>query len=140
MLEKYKGTGKKKWYLIFGLTDEPFSVNCGVEPPADVDKSWFYFFITLLDQCYWVLGATLGGIFGSFITFNTEGLDFVMTALFAVILLDHWLKSEDRRSAVIGMVISVTALVLFGANRFMIPAMLVILLSLTAAAKKEVSQ
>lgn len=89
MLGKYRNMGKIKPYLIFGLTDETFSVNCAVTPPENVDHRWFFFFITLLDHSYWVLGATLGGIFGSLITFNTEGLDFVMTALFVVILLEH---------------------------------------------------
>lgn len=139
MLEKYRGTGKKKLYLIFGLTDETFSVNCAIAPPADVDRSWFYFFITLLDHSYWVLGATLGGLFGTLIQFNTEGLDFVMTALFVVILLEHLLKNEDKRSAVIGMIVSVASLLIFGAGSFMIPAMAVILLSLTAMHRKEVA-
>lgn len=139
MLEKYKGTGIKKLYLIFGLTDETFSVNCAITPPADVDRSWFYFLITLLNHCYWVTGATLGGIFGSFIHFNTEGLDFVMTALFVVILLEHLLKNKDRRNAVLGMLISLASLVIFGADSFILPAMACILIVLLALSKKEVS-
>ena len=137
MLERYKGTGKKKFYLIFGLTDETFSVNCAVTPPADVDRSWFYFFITILDQCYWVMGATLGSLFGSLVSFNTEGLDFVMTSLFVVILLDHLLKDKNRGSAVVGMAVSVAALLIFGANGFMIPAMVGILAILIILYKKE---
>lgn len=139
MLEKYKGTGKKKLYLIFGLTDETFSVNCAITPPADVDRSWFYFFITLLDHSYWVLGATLGSIFGTLLQFNTEGLDFVMTALFVVILLEHLLKNEDKRSALLGMVISIACLLIFGSDGFMIPAMALILISLMGMSKKEVA-
>lgn len=137
MLGKYKETGAKKPYLIFGLTDETFSVNCAVEPPMDVDRGWFYFFVTFLDQCYWVLGATLGGIFGAFVTFNTEGLDFVMTALFVVILLEHLLTTADKRWALLGMAVSLGALLIFGSGSFMLPAMAVILLSLILAAKKE---
>lgn len=139
MLEKYKGTGLKKLYLIFGLTDETFSVNCAIEPPTDVDRGWFYFFITLLNQSYWVTGATLGGIFGSLISFSTEGLDFVMTALFVVILVDHLLKNKDRRSAVFGMLISVASLLIFGADGFMLPAMACILIALLGVSKKEVA-
>lgn len=131
MLEKYKGTGKKKLYLIFGLTDETFSVNCSVVPPPDVDRGWFYFFITLLDQCYWVLGATLGSLCGTLLQFNTQGLDFVMTALFVVIFLEHWLTTKDRRPALIGLGISLLALTVFGADGFMIPAMIGIFLMLT---------
>lgn len=139
MLGKYAHMGKKKPYLIFGLTDETFSVNCATEPPNDVDRSWFYFFITLLDHSYWVLGATLGGIFGSLVSFNTEGLDFVMTALFVVILLEHLLTTADKRSAFSGMALSLAMLILFGADGFMLPAMASILIVLTFAAKKEVA-
>ena len=85
MLEKYRGTGKKKLYLIFGMCDESFSINCTADIPEEIDKGWFMFFVTLLNYAYWVSGATLGGILGSFINFNTKGIDFVMTALFVVI-------------------------------------------------------
>ena len=89
MLDKYKNVGKKRWYLIFGMCDESFSINCTTEVPAGVDRGWFYFFVTLLNQCYWVCGAAIGGICGSLISFETEGLDFVMTALLVVILLEQ---------------------------------------------------
>lgn len=85
MLDKYKGMGLKKLYLIFGMCDESFSVNYTADIREDVDKGWFMFWVTVLNQFYWVLGSTFGGIFGSFIRFNTEGLEFVMTALFVVI-------------------------------------------------------
>ena len=136
MLEHYKGLPRKH-YLIFGLTDETFSVNCATQPPEGVDRGSFYFFVTILNQSYWVLGATLGGIFGSFIHFNTEGLDFVMTALFVVILLEHLLNTKDKRSAFSGMALSLASLILFGAEKFMLPAMALILGTLTFAAGKE---
>lgn len=140
MLGKYRNMGKIKPYLIFGLTDETFSVNCAVTPPENVDHRWFFFFITLLDHSYWVLGATLGGIFGSLITFNTEGLDFVMTALFVVILLEHLLTTRDKGSAISGMVLSLAMLLLFGADGFMIPSMISILAVLTLVSNKEVAK
>lgn len=140
MLGKYRNMGAKKPYLIFGLTDETFSVNCATEPPEDVDRGLFYLLITLLDHSYWVLGATLGGIFGSLITFNTEGLDFVMTALFVVILLEHLLTTKDKRSAFSGMCLSLAMLILFGADGFMIPAMASILIVLTLRSRKEAAQ
>ncbi len=124
LLEKYAGTGWKKFYLIFGMCDESFSINCSVDIPKNVDKGWFMFFVTILNQSYWVLGATLGGIFGSFINFNTEGLDFVMTAMFVVIFLEQWLKEKNHTSSLIGIGLSVVCLVIFGPDRFMIPAML----------------
>ena len=127
MLDKYRGTGWKKFYLIFGMCDESFSINCTVDAPAGVDRGWFMFFITLLNQLYWVCGATLGGIFGSLISFNTEGLDFVMTAMFVVIFLEQWLKGQSHLSSLLGLGLSALCLLAFGPDRFMIPAMLAIL-------------
>lgn len=131
MLDKYKGTGKKKLYLIFGMCDESFSINYTADIPSDVDKGWFMFFVTLLNQLYWVSGATLGGIFGSFIEFDTKGLEFVMTAMFVVIFLDQWLKEKNHFSAVLGISASVLCLIIFGADRFIIPSMIIILAALT---------
>lgn len=82
MLDKYRGVGWKSFYLIFGMCDESFSINYTADISKDIDQGWFMFFVTLLNHFYWFLGATLGGIFGSFLHFNTEGLDFVMTAMF----------------------------------------------------------
>jgi len=135
LLEKYKGTGWKKPYLIFGMCDESFSVNCSTEVPEEVEKGWFYFFVTLLNQSYWVVGATLGGILGSFITFNTEGLDFVMTAMFVVIFLEQWLKEKKHYTALIGVLTSAGCLLLFGADSFLIPTMVCILCFLTVFRK-----
>ena len=73
MLDRFKGTGWKKPYLIFGMCDESFSINYAADIPEDVDKGWFMFFVTMLNQIYWVTGATLGGIFGSFIHFKNPG-------------------------------------------------------------------
>ena len=135
MLDKYKGTGLKKLYLIFGMCDESFSINYTAEIPGDVDKGWFMMWVTVLNQFYWVLGSTLGGIFGSFINFNTEGLDFVMTALFVVIFLEQWIKEKNHTNAIVGLVISVLCLILFGKDDFIIPAMLGILGVLTLLRK-----
>lgn len=131
LLEKYRGTGWKKFYLIFGMCDESFSVNCSAEIPEDADKGWFMFFVTLLNQTYWVTGATFGGIFGSFISFNTEGLDFCMTAMFVVIFLENWLKEKNHTSSVIGIILPVICLIIFGPDKFIIPSMLMIIAALT---------
>ena len=131
MLDKYKNVGKKRWYLIFGMCDESFSINCTTEVPAGVDRGWVYFFVTLLNQCYWVCGAAIGGICGSLISFETEGLDFVMTALLVVIFLEQWMKEKDHTSGVIGIVLTVICLVVFGNKNFIIPSMLGILGVLT---------
>lgn len=131
MLDKYKGLGWKRYYLIFGMCDESFSINYTASIPKDVDKGWFMFFVTLLNHIYWFSGATLGGIFGSFIHFNTEGLDFVMTAMFVVIFMEQWLKEKRRTSALVGIGISLLCLLTFGADHFIIPSMLAILGVLT---------
>ena len=132
MLDRFRGLGWKKLYLIFGMCDETFSVTCSTRAPEGVDEGWFMTFVTLLDQLYWVLGAALGGLFGSLLTLNTEGLDFVMTAMFVVIFLENWLKEENHTSSLLGLGLPLVCLVLFGAQNFILPSMAAILLALTA--------
>ncbi len=135
MLDKFKDMGWKKFYLIYGMCDETFSINCTAEIPGDCDRGWFYFFVTLLNQLYWVGGATLGGLLGNLITFDTKGLDFVMTAMFIVIFLEQWLKEKRHFSEWAGLASSAACLLIFGKDNFMIPAMICILLLLTAFRK-----
>ena len=132
MLDRFRGLGWKKLYLIFGMCDETFSVTCSVRAPEGVDEGWFMTFVTLLDQLYWVLGAALGGLCGTLLTLNTEGLDFVMTAMFVVIFLENWLKEENHTSSLLGLALPCACLVLFGAQSFILPSMAAILLALTA--------
>ena len=131
MLDKFKGTGWKKVYLIFGMCDESFSINCSAEIPAGIDRGWFMFFVTLFNQIYWVTGATLGGLLGALIPFNTEGLDFAMTAMFVVIFLDQWRKEKRHAASLIGLGASLICLLIFGADNFLLPAMACILALLT---------
>lgn len=135
MLDKYRGTGLKKLYMIFGLCDETFSVNCTAEIPPHVDRGWFMFFVTLLDQFYWFAGATLGALFGMLIRFNTRGLDFSMTALFVVIFMEQWKKDRQHISALIGLALPALCLLLFGAERFLLPSMAAILVALALLEK-----
>jgi 4-azaleucine resistance transporter AzlC len=135
MLDKYRGVGKKKLYMIYGLCDESFSINGTVDVPKNVDKGWFMFFVTLLNHSYWVIGSAIGGIFGSLVKFNTEGLDFVMTALFVVIFIEQWMKEKKHNSALVGLGLSTVSLIIFGGNNFIIPAMLTILGTLTVLRK-----
>ena len=135
MLDKFKGLGWKKYYLIFGMCDETFSVNYTSEIPEDVDLGWFYFFVTLLNQFYWVVSATIGGIIGSLLKFDTSGISFVMTAMFVVIFLDQWMKEKIHVSSMIGILVSLVCLILFGADSFMIPTMILIVLLLTVLRK-----
>lgn len=136
MLEKYKGLGMKRLYLIYGMCDESFSINCSAELPSHVDKGWFYFFVTLLNHSYWILGATLGALIGGFISFNTEGIEFVMTAMFVVIFLEGWLKGGKRISSLIGVLSSAVCLVIFGADTFLVPSMVCIVALLSVFRKR----
>ena len=131
MLEKYNIPGLKKYYLIYGMCDESFSINATVDIPKGIDREWFMFFVTLLNQIYWVAGATIGGIFGSFISFNTKGIEFVMTALFVVIFLENWTKEDNHTASIIGFALSFICLGIFKGGNFIIPSMLIILAVLT---------
>lgn len=124
MLERYKKTGRKRPYLIFALTDETFSLVCSPELEADINEEDYYFWVSLMNQFYWVLGSLLGSLIGASVTFNTAGIDFAMTALFVVIFVEQWEKTKEHRPAVMGVGISVLCLLFFGASRFLIPAML----------------
>lgn len=135
MLDKYKGIGKKKLYMIYGLCDESFAINSTVNIPKNVDKGWFMFFVTLLNHSYWVIGSAIGGIFGSYVKFNTEGLEFVMTALFVVIFIEQWMKEKKHHSAVLGLGLSILSLIIFGETNFIIPAMIAIFGILTILRK-----
>ena len=131
MLERYSGTGWEKGYLIFGMCDESFSINYTAEIPPGVDRGWFFFFVTLLNHFYWVFGATLGGLLGQVIRLGTEGISFVMTAMFVVIFLEQWKKEREHTGALLDVLLPLCCLLLFGAERFLLPAMGTILLALT---------
>lgn len=136
MLDRFKGMGWKKFYLIFGMCDETFSVNYTADIPENVDRGWFMFFVTLLNQLYWVSGATVGGLVGSLLEFDTTGISFVMTAMFVVIFLEQWLKEDNHISSLVGVAAAVVCRICFGADSFMLPTMAVIVLLLAASRKR----
>jgi 4-azaleucine resistance transporter AzlC len=117
------------------MCDETFSINYTAEIPDGIDRGWFMFFVTLLNQLYWVSGSTLGGLFGSLLSFNTAGLDFVMTAMFVVIFMEQWIKDHNHASQFAGLGLSLLCLIVFGADDFIIPSMLAILGVLTLVRK-----
>ena len=127
MLPVFRGTGRKKPYLIFGMCDETFALESAEPHPAGTDKGWYLFFVTLLNQIYWVGGATLGAVLGNLANFDTRGLDFVLTAMFLVLFLEQWRQAEARVPALIGLLASLACLLVFGPDRFIIPSMAVIL-------------
>lgn len=130
MLEKYKGLGLKKIYMIFGMVDETFSINYSANPPSDVDRGWFMFFVTLFNHFYWIIGTTIGAVFGTLIKFSTEGIEFVMTAMFVVIFLGQWEKDKNHFSSLSGLLLTAISLMIFGKDNFIIPAMIAILIAL----------
>lgn len=136
LLDKYKGLGKVRAFLIFVLCDETFSIVSSVEPPKEVDRKLFYFFISLLDYLYWIIATVIGALLGKMITFDTTGLDFVLTALFVVLFLEQMKKRENYLFGGIGILASVGAIVLFGADNMVIPSMIIIMVILLAGQKR----
>ena len=133
MAERYRGLGLKKIYMIFALCDETFSVNYSAEPPSGVDRGLFMLYISVLNQLYWVVGATVGGIFGSVLPAVPAGFDFAMTAMFVCILLEQLLGGvKNLPSVAIGVLGSLLSLLVFGRDSFIIPAMGIMLLALAA--------
>ncbi|MDF2486358.1 MAG: azlC [Herbinix sp.] len=135
MLHQYRGTGRMKPYLIFSLTDESFSILCSAKVPEGVKEKWFYLFVSLLDHIYWIIGSILGGILGSLININTKGIDFVLTALFVVILINQWQSTKNHLPVIIGIASAILCRLLFGASDFIIPSMVCILLCVTILKK-----
>lgn len=136
LVERFNRFGKSRWYMIFGLTDETYSLLCTTNVPEDVDEEKFLFAITLLDHFYWILGSAIGAIAGTILPINSEGIDFAMTALFIVIFIEQWMQKKNRIPAVIGVVTAWVSLLIFGADGFVLPAMLLILLILFVGKKR----
>ena len=131
MIDKYKGCGWRKPYLIFALTDETYSLNCGGAPEDVSDSKTYFFLVSLFNQCYWVTGSMLGVLVGSILPVSTEGIDFALTALFVTVFVEQWKSTGDHIPAMIGVLASVLCLLLFGAGNFLIPAMVLITIALT---------
>lgn len=136
MLEKYKGFGKVKPFLIYTLCDETFSIVSSVNPPEDVEPKYFYLSISLLDYSYWVFGTLLGGLLGNLIPFNTEGLDFALTALFVVLFIEQVKKNKNWILGLIGIVCAMISRIAFGADNMVMPALALILITLITGRKK----
>lgn len=137
MIDKYKGSGRYKPYLIFALTDETYSLLCDDKGPSEETLSRYRFFVSLFNQCYWVAGSVIGSILGNVIPFSTEGIEFSMTALFVASFTEQWITTRDHIPALTGIISTVLCLVIFGADRFLIPSMLLIVFVLSIARKRE---
>lgn len=140
MLEKYQDMGRAKPYLIFSLTDETYTLLCYQDTPEGLNIKHYYLLVSLINQAYWVLGTTLGALTGSLLPIDFKGIEFSMTALFAVIFLEQWLKQRDNLPAVLGLGTALVCLMVFGPERFVLPAMalmLVFLLGLRGRLDRE---
>ena len=125
MIEKYKNAGKKKPYLIFALTDETYSLVCNDDLKIPVEEcNNYYFLVSFFNHMYWVTGSVLGALIGSVVKFNSEGIDFALTALFLTVFIEQWLSTKRHAPAIIGVAISVICLILFGKDNFLIPTMI----------------
>ena len=132
MLEKFRGMGWRKLYMIFALSDETYALLAGVSPPEGVDSRDFYFSIAALDQLYWIAGSVIGAVAGSLITINTEGIDFAMTALFLVIAVEQWQSNDHHLPVFLGALGTLVCLLVFGPEngRFLIPALVILVAGL----------
>ncbi|HHW46823.1 MAG TPA: branched-chain amino acid ABC transporter permease [Clostridiales bacterium] len=130
MLKEYRGIKKIKPFLIFGLVDETFSIIASKDPGEEIDKPWYYFFVTLLNYIYWVGSCVIGSLLGSIWGAELEGVEFVLTALFIVLLLNQLTEQKKYSSALTGFICTVICLGLFGRDMFLLPAMLLIVSSL----------
>lgn len=131
MVDTYKGAGRKKPYMIFALTDETYSLVSKNQVPEGISRHGYCFLVSLFDQIYWVGGTLLGSLAGSLIPINYEGIDFVLTALFVTIFVEQWLSTQNHIPAIIGVISTTLCLLLFGADIFLIPSMVVIAILLT---------
>lgn len=140
MIDKYHKIGKNKWYLIFGLTDETYAILSTEKPPEGISRQAFYTSVTFLNHCYWIIGSVLGALIGGVLPFSTKGIDFVMTALFAVIVVEQWKAHKIHFPALLGFAVPIVSLIVLGSDHFLIPALLVvsaILLCLRPRLEKE---
>ncbi len=136
LLDKFNKMGKKRWYMIFGLTDETYSLLCTTNIPEGVNEEKFLFAISILDHSYWVLGSAIGAIAGTLLPINSEGIDFAMTALFVVIFVEQWMERKNRIPELIGVAVAIVSLMIFGTSSFILPAMLAIVALLFVGRKK----
>ena len=136
LVERFNRFGRARWYMIFGLTDETYSLLCTTKVPKDVDEEKFLLAIVLMDHFYWILGSAIGAIAGTVLPISSEGIEFAMTALFVVIFIEQWMEKKNRIPEIIGIVVAFISLQVFGADSFVLPAMLCIMLVLFASRKK----
>ena len=135
MIDSYQGAGKRKPYLIFALTDETYSLVCRKQTERE-DWIGYCFWVSLLDQCYWVAGSVLGALAGK-LPLDFTGIDFALTALFVTIFVEQWLSTRDHLPALVGVIAALVCLVIFGPDQFLIPTMILIAATLMLLPKRR---
>lgn len=124
-LNDFKRMGKRKLYMIHTLTDETYAVNCTLGDMPQGEREDTMFQVAVLSRIYWIASSALGGIIGQLIPFQLEGIDFCMTAMFVIILIDQWEKTNNHTPALTGLAVGIICLIIFGASSFMLPALLI---------------
>lgn len=130
MIKKYRGTGIGKLYLMFGLTDETYALLTGYKTPEGLSDKSYCLAVTFLNHMYWIAGGVIGAAAGSILPFSMEGIDFVMTALFAVLVVEQWKSNKNHIPALLGFAVTIASLLIFGADSFLIPALIVMSVAL----------
>ena len=130
MLEKFRGMGLRKLYMIFSLTDETYALLSSVRPPQGVEEHDFYFAVALLNHSYWIAGSVVGSLAGAALGFDTTGVDFAMTALFLVIAVGQWRAAGSHLPALLGAAITLLSLWAVGAEDMLLPALGLIIMAL----------
>lgn len=136
MIVRYHDVGKIKSYLIFGMTDETYAIITATTPPEGITKRDYYFAVTLLDHCYWIMGSVIGASIGGILPFDTTGIDFAMTALFAVLVVEQWKANKNHVPAMLGALVTAICLIVLGPDNFLIPALVILCALLLAFQKK----
>lgn len=135
LLKEFKNS-RSKLLFILTLSDESFALDTSIKPPEGVNRGDFYLAIGIINYLVWALASYVGALLGNMISFNTTGLDFVLTALFLVLLVEQFNATRNHRPLMIGLAMSIIALLIFGKDKFMIPALLLIVMSLFAVRGK----
>ncbi|MBQ7954654.1 MAG: AzlC family ABC transporter permease [Lachnospiraceae bacterium] len=135
MVDKYSDAGKAKPYLIFALTDETYSLVCTGDVPEGIDSHKYNLLVSLFDHCYWVLGSIMGCLLGTVLPFDTTGIDFSMTALFVTVFVQQWMDNKKHFPAITGVAVTAICLMIFGADNFLIPSMVLITVILSLGRK-----
>ena len=123
-LDLFKKMGKLKPYMIFSLTDETYSLMSIALKRGGKYNSYF-FFVSIINQFFWIFGSFLGGVIGQIIPFNTAGIDFAMTALFTVIFIEQWLSSKNKVPGIMGLILGLGFLLIMKSSSFILPALVV---------------